>query len=370
MTLILSGSDGVTFPDSTEQETGYANGIGFRNRIINGDMRIDQRNAGAAVTISAGTYPYILDRFRSDNGSDGAFTVQQVTDAPTGFVNSMKHTVTTADASLSSGQYIGLNHFIEGFNTADLMWGTANAKTVTVSFWVKSSITGTYPLSFDNDAGNRYYIAQYSISSANTWEYKTVTISGDTSGTWLTNNGRGITVRWWLGSGTGFEGTVNSWQSGAKYTFSGAASVIGTLNATWQITGVQLEVGSVATPFERRPYGTELSLCQRYYQQIGKTNNVSYQPYAIGSVGSSTVAVAIFSLPVTMRATPTFTFNSPTNTIVSPPATSATNVTLDIASPITIMYNITVASGLTTGNGVRHFQDTTSASSLELSAEL
>jgi hypothetical protein len=220
------------------------------------------------------------------------------------------------------------------------------------------------------NGSDRSYPFTYTISAADTWEQKSITVAGDTTGTWLTTTGTGIELWWGLGVGSNFSGTAGAWAGSGLMSATGAVSVIGTLNATWYITGVQLEVGSVATPFERRPYGTELSLCQRYYQQIGKTNNVSYQPYAIGSVGSSTVAGAIFSLPVTMRATPTFTFNSPTNTIVSPPATSATNVTLDIASPITIMYNITVASGLTTGNGVRHFQDTTSASSLELSAEL
>jgi hypothetical protein len=367
MTLILSGSDGVTFPDSTEQETGYANGIGFRNRIINGDMRIDQRNAGAAVTTSGS---YAVDRFLIQIDTDGAYSAQQDSDAPTGFIKSTKITTTTADASLSASQYFQIQQRIEGTNTADLAWGSASAKTVTLSFWVRSSLTGTFGGALGNSDFNRSYPYTYTISVADTWEYKTVTIAGDTSGTWKTDTDVGINVRWGLGVGSNFSGTAGAWAGSGLMSATGAVSVIGTLNATWYITGVQLEVGSVATPFERRPYGTELSLCQRYYQQIGKTNNVSYQPYAIGSVGSSTVAGAIFSLPVTMRATPTFTFNSPTNTIVSPPATSATNVTLDIASPITIMYNITVASGLTTGNGVRHFQDTTSASSLELSAEL
>jgi len=259
------GGDSITFADGSVQSGGWT---GMRNRIINGAMEIDQRNAGASVAIASGGNPYTLDRFRSDNSTDGAITVQRVTDAPTGFVNSMKYTVTTADASLASTQYLGLNHFIEGFNTADLMWGTANAKTITISFWVKSSITGNYPVSFDNNAADRFYVGQYSINSANTWEYKTVTLAGDTSGTWLTDNGRGFNVRWFLGSGTGWEASANSWQTGAKYTFSGAASVIGTLNATWQITGVQLEVGSVATPFERRPYGMELTLCQRYFRSI------------------------------------------------------------------------------------------------------
>ena len=280
-------------------------GFTFRNRIINGAMEIDQRNSGSSVAIASGGFPFTLDRFRSDNSTDGAITVQRVTDAPTGFVNSMKYTVTTADASLASTQYLGLNHFIEGFNTADLMWGTALAKTITISFWVKSSITGNYPVSFDNNAADRFYIGQYSINSANTWEYKTVTIAGDTSGTWLTDNERGVNVRWFLGSGTGWEASANSWQSGAKYTFSGAASVIGTLNATWQITGVQFEVGSAATSFERRPYGMELALCQRYFFNVG--GQVYSSPSIGGTAYSTNWCFGLIKSPVTMRAMPTFT---------------------------------------------------------------
>lgn len=367
MTLILSGSDGVTFPDSTEQETGYANGIGFRNRIINGDMRIDQRNAGAAVS-SDNSFP--VDRIKVRTNVTGAtFTAQQSTTVPASFVNSVVYTTGTG-ATAGVSEIASFVHNIEGTNTADLGFGSANAKNIAISFWVRSSITGTFVVSIRNSAGDRNYPATYTISSADTWEYKTISVAGDTSGTWLTNTGIGIQLWFDLGSGSDFNGTANAWTSSTHINVSGSANVVGTSGATFYITGVQLEVGSVATPFERRPYGTELSLCQRYYQQIGKTNNVNYQPYAIGAVATSTIAVAVFSLPVTMRATPTFTFNSPTNTIVTPPTTAATNVTLDIASPITIMYNLTVASGLTTGNAVRHLQTDASASSLELSAEL
>ena len=290
-------------PIQTVSQAFTNEGVGafsFRNRIINGAMEIDQRNAGASVAIASGGNPYTLDRFRSDNSTDGAITVQRVTDAPTGFVNSMKYTVTTADTSLASTQYLGLNHFIEGFNTADLMWGTALAKTITISFWVKSSITGNYSVSLDNYAGDRFYVGQYSISSANTWEYKTVTIAGDTSGTWRTDNERGVSIRWLLGSGTGWEASANSWQTGAKYTFSGAASVIGTLNATWQITGVQFEVGSAATSFERRPYGAEFALCQRYYYKInaGGTGYFFVTSLNYNSEG----AYGAIGFPVSLRA--------------------------------------------------------------------
>ena len=279
--------------------------VHFRNRIINGDMRIDQRNAGASVTLDgSGVYP--VDRWRCDEASDGDATGEQVQDVPTGFVNSLKITTTTADGSLSSNQYMAANQFIEGFNTDDLMWGTANAKTITLSFWVRSSLTGTFAAGIDNNAGDRSYVFNYTISVANTWEYKTVTIAGDTSGTWLTNNQRGLGLRFGLGSGTAFEGTVGSWQAGSKFSSSGAVSVIGTLNATWFITGVQLEVGSVATPFERRPYGTELALCQRYFWTSASVAG-DQNPRISSGIAYSTAATAQHAVmyPVEMRATPT-----------------------------------------------------------------
>jgi hypothetical protein len=264
MTMVLSGSNGITFPDSTDQGTGYANGIGFRNRIINGDMRIDQRNAGAAVTPD-GSAPYSLDRWRTQNTTDGAFTVQQVTDAPSGFTNSLKATTTTADASLTGTQGARIWQPIEGFNVSDLDFGTANAKTFTLSFWIKSSLTGTFGGAFSGST--EYYPFTYSISVVDTWEYKTVTVVGSTSGTWNTTNGIGLNVWFGLGSGPDRSGTAGAWTTSTVTTATGVVNPISTLNATWYITGVQLEVGSVATPFERRPYGTELAWCQRYYQK-------------------------------------------------------------------------------------------------------
>lgn len=241
-----------------------SNGLFFRNRIINGDMRIDQRNAGAAVTAS-GSYP--VDRFFIVNGTDGAFSAQQDSSVPTEFLNSIKVTVTTADATLTTTQRLGCLQRIEGTNISDLAWGTANARAVTLSFWVRSSLTGTFGGSFRNSAANRSYPFTYSISVVDTWEYKTVTIPGDTTGTWLTTTGTGIQVEFGLGAGPDVSGTAGAW-AGANYvSATGAVSVIGTLNATWYVTGVQIETGSVATPFERRPYGTELMLCQRYFEK-------------------------------------------------------------------------------------------------------
>jgi len=242
-------------------QSGSSN-VTFRNRIINGAMVIDQRNAGSAVTTDS-AYP--VDRFQAFEDTDGTYSAQRDTTVPAGFVNSLKWTTTTADTSLSAGQYCGIYQGIEGFNVADLGFGTANASPITLSFWVRSSLTGTFGGSFRNSANNRSYPFTYTISSANTFEYKTVTVAGDTSGTWLTDNGAGLKVFFGLGVGSNFSGTAGAW-AGANYlTATGAVSVIGTLNATFYITGVQLEAGTTASPFEYRQYGTEFALCQRYY---------------------------------------------------------------------------------------------------------
>ena len=351
MTLILSGSDGVTFPDSTEQETGYANGIGFRNRIINGDMRIDQRNAGAAVTVN-NEFEYTLDRWECRDDTDGDFTVQQVTDAPSGFVNSLKVTTTTADATLTTTQAAYIDQRIEGLNVADLAWGTASAKTITLSFWVRSSLTGTFGGSFQNNGQDRAYPFTYTISVADTWEYKTVTVAGDTSGTWLTTNGTGIRVNFGLGVGPDRSGTAGAWNSNTNFSATGATTVIGTLNATWYITGVQLEVGSVATPFERRPYGTELALCQRYYYRITSTTH----QLGAGWNRSTTQASGITTFPVTMRVAPTSLDQTGTaanyRVLHADTATVCSAVpTLERSTDHTGSTEFVVASGLTTGQG-------------------
>jgi hypothetical protein len=327
---------------------------GFRNRIINGDMRIDQRNAGASVTLtSGGVYP--VDRWRCDEFTDGGATGEQVQDAPAGFVDSLKITTTTADGTLSAAQNMLINQFIEGFNTSDFGFGTANAKTITLSFWVKSSLTGTFAGGCDNNDNNRSYVFNYTISSANTWEYKTVTIAGDTSGTWLTTNSRGISVRFALGAGTDYDGTVGAWQSGLKFSSSGATSVIGTLNATWYITGVQLEVGSVATPFERRDYGRELALCQRYYWKTLPDNAGAEFCVAYGTATTNAAGIVFF--PASMRIAPTALEQTGTagdyRVFRCGAATNTTCSSVPVFGKTTPNYGsvtFTVASGLTNGS--------------------
>jgi hypothetical protein len=308
MTMTLSGDGTITglvaggLPDATVTADDLAagaalnnapNSVGFRNRIINGDMRIDQRNAGASGNTD-GFFP--VDRWITRQvGASAKFSVQQSSVAAVGFTNSLIFTSLSA-YSVGSTDFFGAEQRIEGFNTADLGWGTANAKTVTLSFWVRSSLTGTFGGSLRNNAADRSYPFTYTISAANTYEYKSVTITGDTAGTWLTTNGIGIRLVFSLGTGSTLSGTAGAW-AGANYTSAtGATSVVGTDAATWYITGVQLEVGSVATPFERRPFGLEFMLCQRYYQTIS-------QVPAVGS--TSTVVQAFGVYPTIMRAGPT-----------------------------------------------------------------
>jgi hypothetical protein len=256
-------------------------------------MVIDQRNAGGTVTPSNETVTYITDRFAFIRSGATSPTLRQSTDAPAGFVNSLLFTNTSSG---STPTYAQVFQNIEGNNSEDFGWGTASASTVAVSFWVKSSLTGTFSVAIRNSASNRSYVSTYTISSANTWEYKTVTIPGDTSGTWLTDNGIGINLVFRIG-GSGGTSTLNAWTATGDVFASGSTNVMGTANATWQLTGVQLEKGSTATAFDYRPYGTELQLCQRYYQRF----NVDRRVYS--TTPSYWGTETKFTVP--MRATPT-----------------------------------------------------------------
>jgi len=281
----------------------------MRNRIINGAMVIDQRNAGASVTPGDGGFT--LDRWKWSLTQASKLSSQRSSTAPTGFVNSLLATSLSA-YSVASGDTFGIYQPIEGFNVADLGWGTASAQTVTVSFWVRASITGTYSVAVYNGAGNRSNATAYTINSANTWEYKTVTFVGDTSGTWATDSSVGPSFYWSLGTGSGTYGGATSgvWNAGLKVAVTGQTSVVGTNGATFYITGVQLEVGSVATPFEREIYSNTLAKCQRYYTKLGSDGG-AFPSIGTGIVNSSSsIQGAVIRLPVTMRTQPTITFAS------------------------------------------------------------
>ena len=287
----------------TGSNLGAGNASIMKNRIINGAMVINQRGfSGTAVDST-----YSLDRWFTSSSQTSKFTISQSSVAPVGFSNSLLATSSSA-YSITSSDIFSVNQFIEGFNTADLGWGTANAKTVTLSFWVQSSLTGTFGGAINNSALNYSYPFSYTISSANTWEQKSITIAGPTSGTWIgATNGVGLRIFMSIGSGSTVSGTAGAWASALYTSATGATSVVGTNGATFYITGVQLEVGSSATGYEYRQYGQELSLCQRYCYKLVADGTAVFTRFAIGGNINSTAVDYVITLPQQMRVTPSLT---------------------------------------------------------------
>ena len=292
------------------------NSMGFRNRILNGDCRIDQRNAGASVTQTTSVV-YTVDRWSCYGSAASKFTVQRNAGSvtpPTGFTNYLGATSSSA-YSVGASEFFFIQQVIEGFNVADLGWGTASAQSVTLSFWVRSSLTGTFGGTISNGATNRVYPFTFTISSANTWEQKTLTVSGDTTGTWSADNSGGIVVNFNMGAGASVSGTAGAWSGSTLRAPTGATSVVGTNGATFYITGVQLEAGTVASPFERRDYGRELMMCQRYYEKSftlatapvtnAGINTGEFIAAANTTIGNSYTGNVFFK--VTKRAAPTIT---------------------------------------------------------------
>ena len=322
---------------------------GFKNRIINGAMQIDQRNGGASVTANGG---YTLDRWEVEASQSGKMSLQQQGSVvPTGFTYAIAIT-SLSSYSVGASDTFNVRQIMEGYNVADLEFGTANAKTITLSFWVRSSLTGSFGAAVVNGGNDRSYPFTYTISAANTWEQKSITVPGDTTGTWGKTNGRGIQVRFNLGAGSNFQGTANTWTASDKQTVAGANSVVGTNGATWYLTGVQFEVGTTATDFEYRDYAREYIMCQRYY------NKVTCGGYGFnGFADTTTTTIISYSYPVTMRTSPTLQTSgtasdyqlrvSGVGSVVcnAVPSISSTNEQL-------VRLSATSASGLTAGQGV------------------
>jgi hypothetical protein len=349
MPIILDGTQGITFPDNSRQYNGY---FGFKNRIINGDMRIDQRNAGASVTPANGTFS--VDRWAAEISQASKFSFQQNAGSvtpPAGFTNYLGVTSLSA-YTVGAGEVFNLYQRIEGLNISDLAWGTASAQTITVSFWVRSSLTGTFGGAIQNNGNDRSYPFAFTISAANTWEQKSVTIPGDTSGTWLTTNGIGMRVRFSLGAGSTVSGTAGAWAAGDFRSVTGATSVVGTNGATFYITGVQLEEGVVSTNFDVLPYTTQLQLCQRYYFRFNASE--SNWLGGAGYSGTTTTARVPITFPVQMRIPPTAidTTGTASNYRVLPANVALSVVpALNLANQTDGWLSLTVASGLT-GNAV------------------
>jgi len=264
----------------------------FRNLINNGAMKIHQRGGAVAATVNPGAYS--LDRWKGWS-SAGGYNMEQSTDAPDEFGNSMKCTVTSTH-TVDSGSHIFLEQLLNGIDLPRLQFGKSSAKSITLSFWVKSSVAGTYGIGLENAAINRSYVAEYTVNTANAWERKTIAIAGDTSGTWPITEGIGAKLRFSLGSGSQFQATKDAWSAGDFFTTSNDAKWIENTGATFYLTGVQLEEGSYATDFEHRPYALELVECKRYFQKVGGL---------VGTAISATAAQFGASLSPEMRTTPT-----------------------------------------------------------------
>ena len=349
--------------DSISQNQGSP--FGFKNRIINGAMVFDQRNAGASVT--GNNDVYTLDRWKCLASQSSKFTVQQVTDAPSGFINSLKVTSSSA-YTVGSAENFGIRQIPEGFSMQDWNWPNAGGAIGTLSFWVKCSLTGTFGGSVFSGSDN--FVFSYSISSANTWEYKTVTISAPTSGTFTTANDAYASIFWSLGTGVDRQQTAGSWYyANVRRSVTGEVQVVATNAATWQITGVQLEKGSTATSFDYRPYGTELALCQRYFAKMDNDGSGGDATLGLGMQQSTTGAAINIKYPVKMRAEPTASISSLQVTNLRD---FSTNATLSSISPTYDTATISVthsASGAI--NLPIYLQITTStAGFLALSAEL
>ena len=347
--------------------TASSDTVGFKNRIINGAMVIDQRNAGASVSATNAEL-YTVDRFKCLQGiAPSKFTVQQSSTVPAGFTKSLVCTSSSAYTVLSSDYFL-LRQAIEGFNVADLGWGAAGAQTVTLSFWVRSSLTGAFGGALGNGASNRSYPFSYTINAANTWEQKTITIAGDTTGTWETGNSAGIVVNWSIGMGSTYKGTANTWASAFYGAPTGSVDLVATNGATFYITGVQLEKGSTATSFDYRPYGTELALCQRYfYKIVGNLN--PFAGLGSGVVTGSTTARAYIKYPVNARTSPTISFGGVVYVYDGGNGT-VTSVAINAGDQSCSVDFTCSGGGLTTGRGCVPNTANASTDFLQFSAEL
>jgi hypothetical protein len=352
---------------------GASNNVTFRNRIINGTFTISQYNGTSSVTPSSDGY--IIDRYKVENSQASKLTYQQNAGSvtpPAGFSNYLGATVAST-VSIGAGDYFLISQPIEGYNVADLNWGTANAQTVTLSFWVRSSLTGTFGGSLQNSANTRSYPFTYTISSANTWEYETITIAGDISGTWLTTNGIGLKVRFSVGTGSTYSGAAGAWAGTSYLSATGATSIMATASATFYVTGVQLEAGTTASPFEYRQYGTELALCQRYYNMVANYSQTGgVAPITNIVFPSATDIRAIYNFPVQMRVAPSVVSSSGSSyfRIYNGNNIYANSIGLDFASVSGIgIVSGGGTSGATQGQGGIIFANTAGAY-FALSAEL
>jgi hypothetical protein len=352
-----------------------ASTFGFKNRIINGAMVIDQRNAGASVTPT--TNQYSLDRWELYVTQSSKVSFQQNAGSvtpPAGFKNYLGLTVgASANVTVGATDLFLIDQYIEGYNIADLGFGAAGASTVTLSFWVRSSLTGTFGGSLTNSGNARSYPFTYTISSANTWEQKTITVAGDTSGTWLSTNGTGLGVRFSIGTGSTYLGTSGSWAGAGYFGATGQTNLVTTNSATFYITGVQLEKGSTATSFDFRSYGTEFAMCQRYLPAFTATT-ADYPTGLIGQVYSTTQALVTYPFIVQPRTAPTgITVNNATYfslTQATSGRSTTTAVSFNNGTLLGGLLSVTAGAGFVAGNATLLWSSNATAQILWTGCEL
>ena len=344
--LIVEGS--AVLPDGTVDLTNYAympsTQLGFRNKIINGSVIIDQRDSATTPVVGTG---YSADRWFFEDGCDAVFSTGQSTDVPKGqgFSRSIKSTLTTDNTSVTTNEFSVLTYFIEGTDSASFAWGGAGAKAITASFWVKSSVAGTYSFTLYNNGASRIYPASYTVNIPNTWEKKIIQIPGDTAGTWLTTNGRGVVVNFYTSLSSNFLG-LSTWNSSGIYGVVGQVNAAAAVGNTFTVTGLQIEEGMVATPFEHRPYATELALCQRYYQRIALANTVTV---GFGHVQSGTTERFTVPIPVSLRTTPVLTATGSFTSVGSNGNFALSSFSVRDLEPNTVILEAVSATAHSTG---------------------
>jgi hypothetical protein len=358
-------SEAVTVPKVTDQV------LFSRNLIINGAMTVDQRNSGSAVSAPHNTYT--IDRLNVYQSGDAAYSVQQVSDVvPDGFANSAKIACTTADTNgFGATDYYMLTHNFEYNQTRSLEFGTSSAKKVTLSFYVRSNLTGTFSGALEAGDGGRHYVFEYTINSANTFERKSITIPGDTSGTWTgTFNARGMKIRLALALGADYDGTAGTWGTDESYGSTNQTNFFSSTSNVFFITGFQLEIGGVATAFQHEDFGTTLEKCQRYYNRMGA--DAAYSFYGACFNSSTTVGKVQIMFPVEMRAAPTLGNSTPASLQLYTAAGSIALTAISINNPSTwgTAVDTSVSSGLTAGQSAQLIANNNAAAYLEFKAEL
>jgi hypothetical protein len=348
-----------------------ASGGGSKNIIINGAMTIDQRNSGAALTPTSTYYHKTLDRWIANFSQASKLIVQQNAGSvtpPAGFKNYIGATQTGSTYTQTTNDAFSFNQYIEGNNIAHLDWGLSTAKNLILSFWVRSNVTGTYGAYIANSATNRIFVNSYTIDAANTWEKKSVSITGDTTGTWLTTNAVGMQFGLVFGAGSGRQTAPNAYNASADYAPTNQANILGTSGGYFYLTGVQLEVNDTATDFEVENYGTTLAKCQRYYFSLG--GDAAYERGAVGYNFSTTLSRCSTHFPTTMRAAPSTSISGALYVAKAGSEVSVTSASNDNSSRHVGHMGYSVSSGLTAGDGATIFWNNNTTARIMFDAEL